>query len=299
MTGNARIVSFMIVPAKPFYLAVSGRLTGSACQANPEMPPWPMRAVERQTITMSSEIRSGRLSGKVCFVTGAGQGIGQSIAQVFAAEGALVIAADLRFPAPAANDTIVQRMLDVTDIGAVKATAAQCQNVSVLVNCVGYVANGALLDCSLADFDRSMDINVRSALFTISAFLPAMLQRREGSIINIASVVSTVMPAPNRFAYGTSKAALLGLTLSVARDYIDQGIRCNAISPGTVDTPSLHERFAATGDVDRARAAFTARQPMGRLGRPDEIAATALLLASDEARFMTGSNIVIDGGMSL
>jgi 2-keto-3-deoxy-L-fuconate dehydrogenase len=232
-------------------------------------------------------------------VTAAGQGIGQSIAEAFAAEGAQVIAADLRFAAPTSSEKIVHRVLDVTDVDAVNATAAQYRDVSVLVNCVGYVASGALLDCSLADFDRSMNLNVRSALFTIGAFLPAMLQRREGSIINIASVVSTVMPAPNRFAYGTSKAALLGLTLSVARDYTDRGIRCNAISPGTVDTPSLHERFAATGNADTARAAFTARQPMGRLGRPEEIAATALLLASDEARFMTGSNIVIDGGMSL
>jgi 2-keto-3-deoxy-L-fuconate dehydrogenase len=250
-------------------------------------------------MTVSPTIRSGRLSGKICFVTGAGQGIGQSIAEAFAAEGALVIAADVRFKAPTSSDRIVHRVLDVTDVDAVNATAAQHRDVSVLVNCVGYVASGALLDCSLADFDRSMNLNVRSALFTIGAFLPAMLQRREGSIINIASVVSTVMPAPNRFAYGTSKAALLGLTLSVARDYTDRGIRCNAISPGTVDTPSLHERFAATGNADTARAAFTARQPMGRLGRPEEIAATALLLASDEARFMTGSNIVIDGGMSL
>lgn len=250
-------------------------------------------------MNVSPTTRSARLSGKTCFVTGAGQGIGQSIAVAFAAEGAQVIAADLRFAAPASSVKIVHRVLDVTDVEAVNTTAAQCRDVSVLVNCVGYVASGALLDCSLADFDRSMNLNVRSAFATINAFLPAMLERREGSIINIASVVSTVMPAPSRFAYGTSKAALLGLTLSVARDYVDRGIRCNAISPGTVDTSSLHERFAATGNVDAARAAFIARQPMGRLGRPEEVAATALLLASDEARFMTGSNIVIDGGMSL
>lgn len=240
-----------------------------------------------------------RLSGKTCFVTGAAQGIGRSIAESFAMEGARVVAADLRFPGEDPPAPVERLILDVTDEAAVEAAAAAHSDTSVLVNCVGYVANGAALDCSMSDFDRSVSLNVRSMALTIRAFLPAMVGRGDGSIINIASVVSSVMGVPNRFAYGTTKAAVIGLTLSVARDYVASGVRCNAISPGTVETPSLHERFAASGDIEAARAAFVARQPMGRLGRPEEIAAVALLLASDEARFMTGANIIIDGGMSL
>lgn len=244
---------------------------------------------------------AGRLVGKHCLVTGAAQGIGRSIAELFAAEGAHVLAADLRFgPDSLAESARVRRMtLDVTDADGVAAAGAANREVAVIVNCAGYVANGALLDCPLEDFDRSMTINVRSMLLVIRAFLPAMLERRAGSIVNIASVVSSVMAAPSRFAYGTSKAAVIGLTMSVARDYVAQGIRCNSISPGTVDSPSLQQRFVATGDAEAARRAFVARQPMGRLGTTSEIAATALLLASDQATFMTGSNIVIDGGMSL
>lgn len=241
-----------------------------------------------------------RLEGKTCFVTGAGQGIGRAIAERFVEEGATVIASDLRFGAARADEaSLSRRLLDVTDEAAVQAAARAHPETSVLVNCVGYVADGALLDCDPADFDRSMTINVRSMMLTIRAFLPEMLARGGGSIVNIASVVSSVMAAPQRFAYGASKAAVIGLTMSVARDYVTQGVRCNAISPGTVDTPSLHDRFAASGDIAAARAAFVARQPMGRLGQAEEIAATAVLLASDEAAFMTGSNVIIDGGMSL
>lgn len=241
----------------------------------------------------------GRLKSKTCLVTGAGQGIGLAIAEAFALEGANIIAADLRFTSGGEHPAIQRRELDVTDEAAVVAAAAEQRDVSVLVNCVGYVAAGALLDCTSAEFDRSIALNVRSMMLTCRAFLPAMLERRGGAIINIASVVSSVMAAPDRFAYATSKAAVIGLTMAIARDYIDQGIRCNAISPGTVESPSLHDRWRATGDVDAARAAFVARQPMGRLGGPEEIAAMAVTLASDETRFMTGSNIIIDGGMSL
>jgi 2-keto-3-deoxy-L-fuconate dehydrogenase len=240
-----------------------------------------------------------RLSGKTCFVTGAAQGIGRSVAEALAVEGARVVAADLRFGDGPLQDAIDRYVLDVTDEAAVAAAAAAHPQVSVLINCVGYVATGAALDCTMTEFDRSFAINLRSMALTVRAFLPAMLERGDGSIVNIASVVSTVMAAPGRFAYATAKAGVIGLTMAVARDYVGQGIRCNAISPGTVESPSLHERWAATGDPEAARAAFVARQPMGRLGQAEEIAATVLLLASDEARFMTGSNIVIDGGMSL
>ena len=240
-----------------------------------------------------------RLAGKVCFVTGAAQGIGSAIVRHFLAEGAGVIGADLRFVDELREPLLKRVVLDATDEVAVLATAAAHPETSVLVNCVGRVSQGALLDCTLEEFDRTMQINVRSMVLTTRAFLPAMLARSRGDIINIASVASTVMGVPQRFAYATSKAAVIGLTMSVARDYVARGIRCNSISPGTVDTPSLHERFAATGDVAAARAAFVARQPMGRLGTVDEVAAVAVTLASDEARFMTGTNIVIDGGMSL
>jgi 2-keto-3-deoxy-L-fuconate dehydrogenase len=169
----------------------------------------------------------------------------------------------------------------------------------VIANCVGAVENGSLLSCTAETLERSFKINVVSMYNTIYAFLPAMLARRDGAIINIASVVSSVKAAPDRFAYATTKAAVIGLTKSVARDYIAQGIRCNAISPGTVMSPSLKGRMAATGDFEAAHAAFVARQPMGRLGTPEEIAAMAVLLASDEAKFTTGANFVVDGGMSL
>jgi 2-keto-3-deoxy-L-fuconate dehydrogenase len=247
---------------------------------------------------MMAVVDHGRLAGKHCAVTGAAQGIGRAIAEAFASEGAQVLAADLRFPEPLTRAGITAKTVDATDANAVTELARRHPQVSVLVNCVGYVATGTLLECTPEDFDRSMTLNVRSMFLVTRSFLPAMLERQQGSIINIASVVSSVMAAPVRFAYGTSKAAVVGLTMSVARDYVTQGIRCNSISPGTVDSPSLHQRFARTGDIEKARQAFIARQPMGRLGQGEEIAATALLLASDEATFMT-RNIIIDEGMSL
>ncbi len=244
----------------------------------------------------------GRLAGKTCLVTGAAQGIGRSISEAFLAEGARVIATDLRPAALLAlpdGERLIRMGLDVTQAEDARRAAAAHPDVNVLVNCAGYVAQGALLECTPEDFDRSLSINV-SSIFTLTrAFLPSMLDRRDGSIINIASVASSVMAPPNRLAYGASKAAVIGLTMSVARDYAAAGVRCNAISPGTVDTPSLHDRMAATGDAEAARRAFIARQLNGRLGTPEEVAAVAVLLASDEARFMTGANIVIDGGMSL
>jgi 2-keto-3-deoxy-L-fuconate dehydrogenase len=245
---------------------------------------------------------SGRLSGKVCLVTGAAQGIGNAITEAFLAEGATVVATDLRQDllesAYAGRDVRLAQM-DVTDAAAVAAVAAANPDINVLVNCAGWVANGALLDSDPADLDRSFLINVTSMMNTIRAVLPGMIARKDGSIVNIASVVSSVMAAPNRFAYATSKAAVIGLTMSVARDYVGDGVRCNAISPGTVDSPSLGERLRAGGDEAAARAAFISRQPMGRIGTPREIADVAVLLASNESSFMTGSNLVVDGGMSL
>lgn len=244
-----------------------------------------------------------RLAGKTCLVTGAAQGIGGAVTRAFLREGARVIATDLQedrlAQAYGGKAACTTARLDVTDAQAALDLARAHHDVEVLVNCAGWVANGALLDAGPDDLERSFAINVLSMEKMIRAFLPAMLAARKGSIVNIASVVSSVMAAPNRFAYGTSKAAVVGLTMSVARDYIGQGVRCNAISPGTVDSPSLGDRLRATGDEAAARAAFIARQPMGRIGRPEEIAEVAVLLASDEAGFMTGTNIVIDGGMSL
>ena len=242
-----------------------------------------------------------RLAGKTCLVTGAAQGIGRAVVESFVREGARVIATDLSLErlGDVFDDTIITARMNVTDPTMVAAVAAANRNVNVLVNCAGWVANGDILAGDILDLQRSFQINVESMAYVIRAFLPAMRERRDGSIINIASVVSSVAAAPNRFAYATSKAAVIGLTMSVARDFIAEGIRCNAISPGTVDSPSLADRLRASGDEAAARAAFIARQPMGRIGTPQEIAEVAVLLASNEATFMTGANLVIDGGMSL
>jgi len=244
---------------------------------------------------------SGRLAGKTALVTAAAQGIGRATAEAFAAEGAAVVATDINEKTLATLPAAIRKeRLDVTDKAAIDALAKELGAVDVLFNCAGYVHQGTILDCTERDWEFSFALNVRSMYLTIRAFLPAMLASgRGGSIINMSSVVSSVKGAPNRFAYGATKAAVIGLTKSVAADYIGQGIRCNAICPGTVATPSLDERIAALGGGPEARQAFVDRQPLGRLGRPEEIAALAVHLASDESAFTTGAIHVIDGGFAL
>ncbi len=244
-----------------------------------------------------------RLAGKTALITAAAQGIGRASALAFAAEGARVIATDVNENALSALAAeapgIETRRLDVRDDAAVKAAAGEVGPVDALFNCAGFVHHGTILDCSDADWDFSVDLNVKSMYRMCRAFLPGMVERGRGSVINMSSAASSVKGAPNRFVYGTTKAAVIGLTKALAVDFIKQGIRVNAICPGTVQTPSLDDRIAAQGDVQTARAAFIARQPMGRLGEPQEIAALALYLASDESAFTTGTIHVIDGGWSL
>ncbi len=246
----------------------------------------------------------GRLTGKTAFLTAAGQGIGAATARAFADEGAQVHATDISEDGLASlrktHPTIETSLLDIRDTAAVEAAAERVGRVDVLFNCAGYVHQGTILDCDEPDWDLSFDLNVKSMWRTIRAFLPRMLEAGHGSIINMASVVSSQKGAPNRFVYGASKAAVIGLTKSVAADYVTQGIRCNAICPGTIQSPSLEERIhALPGGYDENRAAFIKRQPMGRLGTADEIAALAVYLASDESAFMTGGEIKIDGGFAL
>lgn len=237
-----------------------------------------------------------RLSGKIALVTGAGQGIGRAAATLFAAQGATVWATDRNATTLGGLDGCTGRMLDVTDPASIEAVLAEAGPIDVLLNCAGYVARGTILDCDDRDWAASFEINVTGMFHLIRRALPAMIAKGGGSIVNIASVAGSVTGVPGRFAYGASKAAVIGLTKSVAADFVKQGIRCNAIAPGTVDSPSLHDRLRATGDHDAALADFEARQPMGRLGRPEEIAALALYLASDESSFTTGQVHIIDGG---
>jgi 2-keto-3-deoxy-L-fuconate dehydrogenase len=241
----------------------------------------------------------GRLAGKTALVTAAGQGIGRETAELFVREGAAVWASDINEAALADLVGCRPLALDVCRGEAIRDARRTTGPIDVLFNCAGYVANGTVLDCTEEDWSRSFELNVTSMYRLIRAYLPNMLAQKRGSIINVSSVVGAQKGAPNRFAYGTTKAAVIGLTKSIAADFVTQGVRCNAICPGTVDTPSLHVRLRASGDYEGALAAFKARQPMGRLGKPGEIASLALHLASDESAFTTGQCHIIDGGWSI
>ena len=249
-----------------------------------------------------------RLQGKVALVTAAGQGIGRAIAESFAAEGASLIATDVDESKLDGITSTTRLKLDVRSTTAVdalaKQVAAEFGALDVLVNCAGYVHHGSVLDCSEQDWDFSFDLNVKSMHRTIRAFLPAMLEKNAGSIVNISSAVSSIRGVPDRYAYGATKAAVIGLTKAVAADFIRRGIRANAICPGTIESPSLEgrirERSQTTGkSVAEVERAFVERQPMGRLGRPQEVAALAVFLASDEASYISGQAHLVDGGMAL
>lgn len=248
---------------------------------------------------------TARLAGRTAFITAAAQGIGRATALAFAAEGAKVFATDINESKLSEIDApnISTRRLDVLDAGAVTQAAKQAGPIDILFNCAGFVHQGTVLETTDEDFTFAFDLNVRSMFRTIQAFLPGMLERGRGAVINIASVASSIKGVPSRALYGASKAAVIGLTRSVAADFVTRGIRCNCICPGTVQSPSLDDRIAANaaqaGSVEAARTAFVARQAMGRLGTPEEIAMLAVYLAGDEAQFITGQAIVIDGGISL
>jgi 2-keto-3-deoxy-L-fuconate dehydrogenase len=238
-----------------------------------------------------------RLKGKKAFVTAAGQGIGRAVAEAFVREGASVMATDINDKLLAGLSGARTERLNVTDGAAVKALAGEVGAIDILFNCAGFVHHGSILDCEEEDWDFSFDLNVKSMYRTIHAFLPAMLANGGGSIINMASVASSLKAVPNRFVYSASKAAVIGLTKAVAADYITRHIRCNAICPGTIESPSLDGRIKALGgDPAEVRKAFIARQPIGRLGKPEEVASLAVYLASDESAFTTGTTQVIDGG---
>ena len=242
----------------------------------------------------------GRLSGKTALITAAGQGIGRATALMMAAEGARVIGTDVNRDtlAELAKDGIETRFLDVLDPASIAAAVADVGPPNILFNCAGFVAAGTILDCDEAQWDFSMRLNMTAMYRMCKAFLPGMIDNGGGSIINMASVASSVIAAPGRFVYGATKAGVIGLTKSIAADFVTKGIRCNAICPGTVESPSLDQRLRDTGDYDAAKAAFVARQPIGRIGKPQEIAALVVYLGSDESSYTTGIAHVIDGGWS-
>jgi 2-keto-3-deoxy-L-fuconate dehydrogenase len=243
-----------------------------------------------------------RLVGKSAFITAAGQGIGRAAALAFAREGAKVWATDMNAKSVGeleGKDGIRSRALDVTDETAINKAASEVGDVDVLFNCAGVVHHGSILDASVKDWDQAFAVNVKSMFLVARAFVPGMLKKGRGSIINMASVASSVRGLPNRFVYGASKAAVIGLTKSIAADFVAKGIRCNAICPGTVDTPSLQGRINAFADPVQARKDFVARQPMGRLGTVDDITGILVFLASDESLFATGNAYSVDGGMTI
>jgi 2-keto-3-deoxy-L-fuconate dehydrogenase len=246
---------------------------------------------------------SGRLAGKTAVVTAAGQGIGRATAIAFADEGATVWATDINQDAlnvlAQEHPEMVCRRLDVRNPEEITGLASQLPEPHILFNCAGFVHHGTILDCSEQDWAFSFDLNVGSMYRTCRAFLPGMLRAGRGSIVNMSSIASSIRGVANRFVYTSSKAAVVGLTKAIAIDFVHRGIRCNAICPGTVQSPSLEGRIAAQGDVEQVRREFVARQPMGRLGRPEEVAALAVYLASDESSFTTGQTHVIDGGWNI
>ncbi|MEI4232930.1 SDR family oxidoreductase [Roseovarius sp. D22-M7] len=243
------------------------------------------------------------LAGKTALVTAAANGIGRASAEAMAARGAQVIATDIDGAAvealAQATPNITGHQLDVLDGAAVEALVASVSPVQILLNCAGWVHDGTILDCDETVWDRAFDLNAKAIFRITKAVLPGMLDAGTGSVINIASIVSSEKGAPRRFAYGSSKAAIIGMTKSIAADFVKDGIRCNAICPGTVQSPSLNDRLAATGDLDKALAAFKERQPMGRLGQPEEIAEMVCYLAGDMSGFTTGQAFAIDGGWSI
>ena len=241
----------------------------------------------------------GRLDGKIALITAAGQGIGRATAELFVKEGANVIATDINAELLSTLKGARTLVLDVTDEEAILKLASEEKNIDILFNCAGYVHQGTIFDCDEKSFDMSYELNVKAMYRMLKAFLPAMVESKNGaSIINMASVASSVIAAQNRFVYGTTKAAVIGMTKAIAADFIKNNIRCNAVAPGTVESPSLQDRMKAGGDYEKAKKEFLKRQPTGRIGTPAEIANLVLYLGSDESSYTTGTIQVIDGGWS-